>query len=126
MNKIKELIIRKKLKYTIENIDKGILIVNLDKNLKFDEDYKKYLYLLDDISNFIEYVISVEFLFRTNQIKIKYNYNVADINKIELVLDELKEFVIENFEKLSEMGNDENLKDINMMKFKFKERISKI
>ncbi|MGL4991328.1 MAG: hypothetical protein ACRC57_09280 [Sarcina sp.] len=126
MNKIKELIIRKKLKYTIENIDKGTLIVNLDKSLKFDEDYKKYLYLLDDINEVIEYVIDVEFLFKSNQIKLKYNYNIADIDKIILVLDELREFVIENFEILSEIGNDENLKDINMMKFKFKERISKI
>lgn len=123
MNKIKEMIIRKKLKYEIENKEKGLDIIKFDKGIKIKEDQTKYFYLLNDISSIVKGIKNADVKIDKNEIHITYDENYISKEKIKMIIDELKEFIIENMDELEKIEEDDIENIVKVMKIKFKERI---
>ncbi|MGL4740389.1 MAG: hypothetical protein ACRC41_06225 [Sarcina sp.] len=111
MNKVKELIIRKMLKWKIEKVEEGNLYLAFDSIVKMKDDYIEYYYLLDKVPSIINGIKKVNILIKENKVVIEYNVSIINEIKIQTILEEVKELVIENWDYISD-NKEENIDEV--------------
>ncbi|MGL5069540.1 MAG: hypothetical protein ACRC6T_17305 [Sarcina sp.] len=125
MNKLKEMIIRKGFNFKVIEVSIGKAEVSFETALKLKDEYSEYFYLLDEVPGIIKGIKKVEVELKIKKATISFNNNILDIKDIENLLLDIKEFIIEEWDFVSEAKEEETQKVIMTLKNKFKERISK-
>ena len=125
MNKIKEMLIRKGLNFKLVNVAEDKVEVKFEKTIKMKEEYNEYLYLLDEIPEVIRGVKKVSLDVNNQKAIIVYDNRILNIGDIENLLLDIKEFVIEEWDFVSDSKEEDIKKIIVILKNKFKDRISK-
>ncbi|MGL4763276.1 MAG: hypothetical protein ACRCWG_17795 [Sarcina sp.] len=125
MNKLKEMIIRKGFNFKVIEVSIGKAEVSFETALKLKDEYSEYFYLLDEVPGIIKGIKKVEVELKIKKATISFNNNILDIKDIENLLLDIKEFIIEEWDFVSEAKEEETQKVIMILKNKFKERISK-
>ncbi|MGL4451933.1 MAG: hypothetical protein ACRCTZ_12150 [Sarcina sp.] len=123
MNKFKEMIIRKGLNFKVINLAQDKVEVKFETAIKMKDEYNEYLYILDEVPQIIRGVRSVSLDINSQRAIIEYDIKVLDIKKIEEVLDDIKEFIIEEWDFVSDSKDEDTKKIIELLKNKFKHRV---
>lgn len=125
MNKIKEMLIRKGLNFKLINVEEDRVEVKFEKTIKMKEEYKEYLYLLDEVPEVIKGVKKVSLDINDQKAIIVYDNKILNTGDIESLLLDIKEFVIEQWDFVSDSKEEDTKKIIAILKNKLKDRISK-
>lgn len=125
MNKIKEMLIRKGLNFKLVNVAEDRVEVKFEKTIKMKEEYKEYLYLLDEVPEVIKGVKKVSLDINDQKAIIVYDNKILNTGDIESLLLDIKEFVIEQWDFVSDSKEEDTKKIIAILKNKLKDRISK-
>ncbi|WP_297518269.1 hypothetical protein [uncultured Clostridium sp.] len=125
MNKFKEMLIRKGFKFKVKEIEEGQVEVIFETAVKLKDEYSEYFYLLDEVPGVIKGIEKVTIDIKVKKAKINFNNRILEINDIEKILDDIKEFIIEQWDFISGTNEDELEKAIIVLKNNFKDRIAK-
>ncbi|MGL4655802.1 MAG: hypothetical protein ACRCWM_07960 [Sarcina sp.] len=125
MNKLKEMLIRKGLNFKVANVAENKVEVRFETPLKMKAEYNEYLYLLDEVPAIIKGIENVVVDIRTQKGVIRYNNTILDMKDIENLLLDIKEFIIEEWDFISDSKDEDVKKIISVLKNKFKDRIFK-
>lgn len=125
MNKLKEMLIRKGLNFKVVNMAENKVEVRFETAIKMKDEYNEYLYLLDEVPQVIKGIDAVGLDINSQRAVIQYNNRVLDIKDIEALLLDIKEFIIEEWDFVSDSKEEDTKKIIEVLKNKFKDRISK-
>ena len=125
MNKFKVMIIRKGLDFKVSSKGDGKALVKIETAIKLKNEYCDYLYILDDIKDVINGVFKVKVDIKKREAIIDFDVSLLNIEKIEKILLDVKEFTIENWDFINEFEQDEIEEGIKILKMRFRDRYNK-
>ena len=126
MNKFKAIIIRSGLNFKVSNKEDGKALVKIETAIKLKDEYCDYLYILDDIKNVINGVLKVKVNIKKREAIIDFDVSLLNVDKIERILLDVKEFIIENWDFINEFEQDEMEEGIKILKMRFRDRYNKV
>lgn len=125
MNKIKQAIFRKSFKIVVLKDLSDECVIKFDIPFKLKEEHREYYYLIDEIPDMINGINKIDLNEEDLIVNISYDNKKINLEYILKILDEAKEFIIEEWDYIKE-NNEDNLDQlINELKIKFRDRISK-
>ena len=126
MNKFKAMIIRNGFTFKVNSKGQGKILVKIETAIKLKDEYCDYLYILDDIKTVIKGVLNVDVDIKKKEAIIDFDDKLLDINKIEKILLDVKEFIIENWDFINELEDNSMEEGIKLLKTRFRDRYNKV
>ncbi|WP_297437218.1 hypothetical protein [uncultured Clostridium sp.] len=126
MNKFKAMIIRNGLDFKVSDKGIGKALVKIETAIKLKDEYCSYFYILDDIKEVINGVLKVKVDIKKKEAIIDFDVSLLNIDKIEKILLDVKEFIIENWDFINEFEQDEMEEGIKILKMRFRDRYNKV